>query len=70
VSEIRGWIEVGDYDRIIRGEYPRRGDPDPAYAEDLAAAANAYKEGAKGMVDQMAEAARRMGESIMGGMKK
>jgi Zn-dependent protease with chaperone function len=70
VSEIRSWIEAGDYDRIIRGEYPRRGDPDPAYSEDLAAAANAYKEGAKGMMDQMAEAAKRMGESIMGGMKK
>jgi Zn-dependent protease with chaperone function len=70
VSEIRSWIEAGDYDRIIRGEYPRRGDPDPAYTEDLAAAANAYKEGAKGMMDQMAEAAKRMGESIMGGMKK
>jgi Zn-dependent protease with chaperone function len=70
VSEIRDWIEGGDYDRIIRGEYPRRGDPDPAYKEDLVAAATAYKEGAKGMMDQMAEAARRMGESFMGGLKK
>ena len=35
VSEIRSWIESGDYDRIIRGEYPRRGDPDPAIQEDL-----------------------------------
>jgi len=70
VSEIRDWIEAGDYDRIIRGEYARRGDPDPAYKEDLAAAASAYKEGAKGMMDQMADAAKRMGETIMGGMKK
>ena len=48
VSEIRDWIEGGDYDRIIRGEYPRRGDPDPAIQEDLKAAAKAYAEGAKG----------------------
>ncbi len=70
VSEIRGWIEAGEYDRIIRGEYARRGDPDPAYKEDLAAAASAYKEGAKGMMDTMADAARRMSESVRGGFKK
>jgi len=70
VSEIRSWIESGDYDRIIRGEYPRRGDPDNAYKEDLAAAATAYKEDAKGMMDTMAEAARRMSESVRGGFKR
>ncbi len=70
VSEIRGWIEGGDYDRIVRGEYPRRGDPNPAYQEDLQAAAKAYAEGAKGMVDTMAEAARRMGEAFKEGFRK
>jgi Zn-dependent protease with chaperone function len=70
VSEIRSWIEAGEYDRILRGEYSRRGDPDPAYKEDLAAAARAYSEGAKGMMDTMAEAARRMSESFMGGFKR
>ena len=70
VSEIRGWIEGGDYDRILRGEYQRRTDPDPAYADDLAAAAEAYAEGAKGMVDQMAGAARQMAESVMGGFRR
>ncbi len=67
VSEVREWIEGGDYDRIIRGEYSRRGDPDPAYQEDLAAAAKAYADGARGMMDQMADAARRMGEAFMAG---
>lgn len=67
VSEVREWIESGDYDRIVRGEYPRRGDPDPAYQEDLAAAAKAYADGARSMMDQMANAARRMGEAFMGG---
>lgn len=70
VSEVRSWIEAGEYDRILRGEYARRGDPDPAYKEDLAAAAKAYSEGAKGMMDTMAEAARRMSESFMGGFKR
>jgi Zn-dependent protease with chaperone function len=70
VSEIRDWIEAGDYDRIIRGEYARRGDPDPAIQEDLKAAAKAYAEGAKGMVDTMTDAARRMGEAFRDGFKK
>jgi len=70
VSEIRSWIEAGDYDRILRGEYPRRGDPDPSYKDDLAAAAKAYSDGAKGMMDTMADAARRMGESLREGFKR
>jgi Zn-dependent protease with chaperone function len=70
LSEIRAWIENGDYDRILRGEYARRGDPDSAYKDDLSAAAKAYSEGAKGMMDTMGDAAKRMSESIMGGFKK
>lgn len=70
VSEIRDWIEGGDYDRIIRGEYPRTGDPDPAIQDDLKAAAKAYAEGAKDMVDSMTDAARRMGEAFRDGFKK
>ncbi len=69
VSEIRGWLEGGDYDRILRGEYSRRGDPDPAYQEDLAAAARAYAQGARGMMDQMTDAARRMGEAFREGFR-
>jgi len=70
VSEIRSWIEGGDYDRILRGEYARRGDPNPAYQDDLAAAARAYAEGAKGMVDQMTDAARKMGEAFREGFRR
>lgn len=70
VSEIRAWIEAGEYDRIIRGEYQRRGDSDPSYQEDLAEAARSYAEGAKGMIDQMTGAARRMGEAFMDGIRR
>ncbi|MDE2781501.1 MAG: M48 family metallopeptidase [Gemmatimonadota bacterium] len=70
VSELRGWIETGDYDRILRGEYQRRGDPDPAYAEDLAEAADSYKTGAREMLGQMAGAARRAGESFWESFRK
>lgn len=64
VSELRAWIEAGAYDRIVRGEYQKRGEPDPAYTEDLSEAANAYRTGAREMLDQMAGAARRAGETF------
>lgn len=70
VSELRAWIESGDYDRIIRGEYARRGDPDNAYKEDLREAAKAYSEGAKDLLDSMTTAAKRMGEQFMEGFKR
>ncbi len=68
LAEIRSWIEAGEYDRLLRGEYPRRADPDPAYEEDLRAAARAYGEGAKDFTEEIFGAARRMGESFMEGL--
>jgi len=70
VSELRAWIESGDYDRIIRGEYARRGEPDPAYTDDLKEAASAYAEGAKDFLDTVADAAKREGSDFMGGFKR
>jgi hypothetical protein len=70
VSELRAWIESGDYDRILRGEYSRRGEADPAYEEDLRSAASAYAEGAKDFVDNVAGAAKRMGSDFLSGLKR
>ncbi len=70
LAEVRAWIEAGEYDRVLRGDYQRRGDPDPTYAEDVSEAADAYKEGAKDFMDQMADAAKRVGGSFMDSFKK
>jgi Zn-dependent protease with chaperone function len=70
VAELREWIEGGDYDRIIRGEYARRGEPDRAYQDDLKAAAGAYAEGAKDFLDNVTEAAKRMGSDFLSGFKR
>ncbi len=70
VSELRSWIESGDYDRIIRGEYARRGEPDPAIAADMKEAAAGYAEGAKDFLDSVADAAKRAGSDFMGGFKR
>lgn len=70
LSELRSWIETGDYDRVLRGDYQRRGDPDPGYNEDLAEAASAYRSGARDFMDQMTDAAKRVGESFMDSFRK
>ncbi len=70
VSELRAWIESGDYDRIVRGEYARRGEPDPAYQEDLREAASAYAEGARDFLDSVADAAKRAGSDFLSGLKR
>ena len=70
LAEIRSWIEGGEYDRIVRGEYQHRGDRDPAYKEDLTDAAKAYATGAKDLFGQVAGAAKRMADDIMGSVKR
>lgn len=70
VSELRAWIEAGDYDRIIRGEYARRGEPDAAYQDDLKAAARAYADGAREFLDSVADAAKRAGSDFLSGFRK
>jgi hypothetical protein len=65
LSEIRSWIEAGEYDRIVRGEYPRQDEPDPAYEEDVRAAMDAYTGEARDFMDHMAGAARRMADSFL-----
>lgn len=57
-AELRDWVEAGDYDRILRGEYHRRGEPRTSYMDDLRAATQSYREEAKEVFDNVAEGAR------------
>jgi Zn-dependent protease with chaperone function len=67
VAELRDWFERGDYDRILRGEYQRRGEPDRPYMDDLAAATRSYTAGARETLDTAADAARRVVDSFRAG---
>jgi Zn-dependent protease with chaperone function len=69
VGELRTWIESGAYDRILRGEYPRRGDPEPEYLDDLREAGQSYRREAEAFVDDLASAARKMRDSIFEGLR-
>ena len=70
VAEIRSWIESGDYDRILGGEFELTSDPDPEYRSDLRKAAEAYKEGAKSLLDDVTDAAKKMGSSFMDSIRR
>lgn len=69
-AELRDWIEAGEYDRILRGEYKRRGDAQNPYKEDLAAAASSYKESASDIKSQMSDAAQKLRDAFKQGWNK
>ena len=64
VSEVRAWVESGEYERILGGQYPRRGGDEPGYFEDLTAAADTYSRKAEDFFEEVAGAARRMGGNV------
>lgn len=63
-AEIRDWIEAGEYDRVLRGEYRRRGEAYEPWREDLAEAARSYREDAQDLARQFGEALRSAREKI------
>ena len=69
-AELRDWIESGGYDRVLRGEYKRRGEPNTPYMDDLRAAAEAYKEDAQDMKSHLSDAAKRMRDAFRDGFRK
>jgi Zn-dependent protease with chaperone function len=66
-AELRGWLESGAYERIVAGEYHRRGEPEAAYMDDVTAAAQSYRETAKETLAHAQEAARRVVDSFRRG---
>jgi Zn-dependent protease with chaperone function len=64
-AELQRWIQTGGYDAVINGEYARRGpEAERPLADDYADAAGYYGDKVKGMMNQMAEAARRATDTM------
>jgi len=63
-AELQRWVGSGEYDRILRGEYVRRGTEttDRPVRDDFAAAGSYYAGEAREMATQVADAARRAAE--------
>jgi Zn-dependent protease with chaperone function len=70
-AELQRWVEGGDYDRILRGEYPRRGatDDQRPLAEDLSAAGKYYADQARDVVDKVGEVAKKAAEAFTSAIK-
>ena len=70
-AELQRWVEGGDYDRILRGEYPRRGAEDDRrpLAEDLGAAGKYYADQARDVVDKVGDVAKRAAEAFTSAIK-
>jgi Zn-dependent protease with chaperone function len=64
--EVKRWVERGDYDRILRGEYERRGEgaPEPSLYEDLAASARSYGERVAESQDPLVQLVRDLGAQV------
>jgi Zn-dependent protease with chaperone function len=63
-AELQRWVSSGEYDRILRGEYARRGPEtaDRPLRDDMTAAGNYYAGEARELASQVADAAKRAAE--------
>jgi Zn-dependent protease with chaperone function len=68
-TEVRAWVESGDYGRIVDGEYPRRGDPVDPRAE-AGGAVEFYSERFKTVFrdagDQVSKSGERLADWLRG----
>ena len=70
-AELERWIAAGDYDKIIKGEYPRRGsqqDQRPL-ANDIADAAGHYAREAKKTAGSVVDAAKKAAQAVSDAFK-
>ncbi|MGH7631494.1 MAG: M48 family metallopeptidase [Gemmatimonadales bacterium] len=63
-AELQQWVAGGEYDRILRGEYTRRGVEEQArpLGDDMAAAGSYYVAEAREFASAVADAAKRAAE--------
>jgi Zn-dependent protease with chaperone function len=70
-AELQKWVASGEYERILRAEYTRRGaeTKERPVKDDLAAAGSYYAGEARELATQMAEVARRAAASARDAFK-
>jgi len=71
-AELERWIAGGAYDRILKGEYPRRGSEQDArpLGPDLTAAASHYAQEARKTAGDVVDAARRAAQAFSEAFKE
>src|SRR5216683_3311253 len=71
-AELERWIEAGHYDRILRGEYPKRG-PEAEQRpidKDIDEARDHYMKEAKAVVNDVVDTAKRAAQAFTDAFKK
>jgi Zn-dependent protease with chaperone function len=71
-AELQKWIQSGDYERILRGEYTRRGPEakERPLREDFRAAKDHYADEARETMSKVADAAKRAAASAREAFRK
>lgn len=70
-AELQQWVAAGDYERILRGEYVRRGpDRDRPLREEFGAARDYYAGEARDVAQKMAGAAKRAATAAADAFRK
>ena len=71
-AELQRWIQTGDYERILRGEYTRRGAEakERPLKDDFRAAKDHYTDEARETIGKMADAAKRAAASAREAFRK
>jgi len=71
-AELQRWVAAGDYDRILRGEYTRRGPDDQQrpLREDIGEAGSYYAKEAREVVTQAVDAAKRAASRVGDAFRK
>jgi hypothetical protein len=63
VRMLLDWVRSGDYDRIVRGEYVRRGE-EPAASDEAAAASSHYGERIGDAIGQAGSTVNDLGQQL------
>jgi Zn-dependent protease with chaperone function len=71
-AELQRWVEGGDYDRVLRGEYTRRGTDaeQRPLDKDIDDARDHYMKEAKAVVNDVVDTAKRAAQAFSDAMKK
>jgi Zn-dependent protease with chaperone function len=69
VSELMKWVRSGEYERVLRGEYPRRGDPVDARAE-AGDAVDHYAERFRELFREAGAGVANAGDKVSGAAEK
>lgn len=67
--ELRRWVDAGEYERVLSGDYPRRADDSSASVTDeVRAAARSYKESFDASADPLVGLLRDLGGGVADGV--